>query len=234
MFLVILTKGHLAFAYKAPRAFSLFSAELKAEGYPTRMVNIGLAHLKFVRFVSDKKLERASAVYYPNLRLMVLSKNDLEPVSELLRSVRSLSSDDLGVIFHEIWHSFFNRSGVAPAFVMRNVDRLYADYDADVRENIQEEAYGLFIQKVVASYIQISRNLHNAAPGLRATLKANPTLIRSYEIVFTERCYGYYRDPRLGLVWSKVPIEPSDKMFILHNLLEDKITGSFLLDFGKF
>jgi hypothetical protein len=239
VFLVTVTQGHLAFSdpglnYKTPKAFSLFSNELKADGYPTAMVAIGLAHLKFVKFVTDENQSLATAVYYPNLSLMVLSRGDLQESSGLLRSVRSLSPDDLGVIYHEIWHSFFNRSGIAPAFIMRSVDSLYAGYDAKVRENIHEEAYGLFIQKVISSYIMNSRNIHKAPATIRSTLKVNPDLIRNYESVFTEPCYGYFRDPHLGLVWSTVSIDPTDKLFILHNLLEDKITGSFSLDFEKF
>ncbi len=237
LLLALLVEGHFAFAYRppdTPKPFILFSRELSAEGYPMRMVDLGLAHLKFVRFVPEEKLNQATARYYPTLNLMVLSQGDLQFESGLLRAVSELSAGDLGVLYHEIWHSFFSGKGRKNGFVMKEVNHLYWEYDQNVRETIQEEGYGLFIQKVINAYVLLSRNLRKASPDVRVLLKARPELVKEYENVFRESCPGYYVDHDKGIIWSRVSIEERDKDFILHNLLDGKITGKFSLDFEKF
>ena len=227
----------VSFALTPQQQFNEFATELNQYyALPMRATTQGIQRLSRVSFVDPSQMGFAAARFFPGQHALQLSKDLFNPANGHLKSVAQAGGGDSSIVVHELWHSFYWggwRSGANPAFVQfsNSARALYSGkYSPGVIEEIHEEAFGLFIQEVVRSFLFAKRMLKQMPPEAVAKLRVDPRFIHAYESAFTDNTYGYYSNWS-GVTYSTVPITLADKRLALREFFDGKLSGSFAVDF---
>ena len=218
--------------------FGNFFQDLLTSKIPTASIQIGMSQLNGVNFKSEDEMGPAAAFFYMGTDEIGLNQSTQDPATGMLKHVADLGAVDSSIIIHELWHSFYWNSfqhggGAALALYNQEYQTRYDNYPSEVREEIQEEGYALYIQEVARDYLQTYMILSRATPEQRKALKANPNFVRLYAQGFTENSYGYYRGDDGMPVFVTTPITAADRASILTFFFGNKLKGDLAKDFPQ-
>jgi hypothetical protein len=220
------------------QVFAAFNSELIRQRLNAPMIVTGVLGLNDVQFQNLDNGGSATALYYPSNHRMVLNQHLFDSSTGRLKPIVQIGYGDVGVLVHELWHSFYwsHERNSGSDFIQvfnRNFTRLYGSYPANKREEIHEEAYGLFIQDVTRSYLFFQNLMTSYSSAQRKAMRENLKIRANYENGFKFSFKGYYRDVWGNVTFSAIAMSDEDKKQVLIYLLNNQIKGSFDLDFSK-
>lgn len=199
---------------------------------PVQYVEQSLNVLSAIRF--GDLPSNAEAAYNRMSNEITLNRDLQDPRTGYLKPIEQLSNDQIGTLYHELWHCFHTRllHSQLPdlfSFWKSQAQALYSDH----QESYHDEAYAAFITEVISRYVNIRRSFESKTPEIRKRMRANPTLAALYENAFHERYFGYYRNFWGEFVQSTVNLPEEDRKRILLNLFNDELPPRYIDAFAE-
>ena len=147
----------------------------------------------------------------------------------VLKNFKELGDTEISTITHELWHAYFDGISKQTEFYqefMKNAMTLYAGNARNVQGDVQNEAYGLFIDHVLFQFLTIRKQFELRTPENREKLRRSEEMKKLYQdVLFRDEITGYYQDQETcAIVPSGVNLPVVDRKNILENLFKNKIS----------
>ena len=203
-----------------------FIRDLKLMHVPTRYLEEGFKSITGIVF---KKMPDNAVAYYNKLNKKIYFAFDMQdPLNKQLKRVKDLTLDHLATVVHEVWHAYFynvaqRRENIIYKNWFKGAKYIYPDHGL----KYHDEAYGLYVEKVLQMYVLIRRTFENKTPEIRESLRQSKPLKSMYEGVFNEKGFGYYVNFRREAIYTNVNLSELDRVNILQNLFDNLLKKGY-------
>ena len=145
---------------------------------------------------------RFVAGYHMPGKYLVLSA-DVRAEDGTLKPFDQLTRRQIADIYHEMWHAYFiecemptkdnPKGGELYRTFKAMIDERYAEYPADKRMEIHEEAVADYLDALTETFVQMKRHLSPKTPERRhQILTTERAYVRCWEDLFADFYRGYY------------------------------------------
>lgn len=207
--------------------------ELSKIGVP---VDFAKDALYVLRGVSFKKMPaEATGVYYPAKNWIYLPYTFKSAQTGKIKKLSELTNDQIATIFHELWHCYRtkvlrSRNPEMLSYWVKRSKVLYSNHNS----SFHDEAWATFIDQSISNYVSFFKIMLQKDSDGRERLRNSERFTGIYERSINEKVFGYYRTRWGGkFIFSTVNLPMEDRLYILTNLLENRISYNFENDFSE-
>ena len=209
-----------------------FLTELVKFNIPKNAFEKTLRHIGRIKFIKSDLIE---GLYNRLTKTLLLSDTLYDFNENNLKSFETTDPGSLGFLFHELWHVYLSKIAKEDNYNFyatwkSGADNLYEDHGRD----FHDEAYALYIEHVMSTYIMIRKLLLPKDTEGKKRLLASTSLEKLYKTAFNTPISGYYFSWKKIFIYSTVNLPDSDRDNILINFFENKFSKELKEDFSDF